>query len=236
VIPKKVHIAWKTHDIIDSDSVLVKHGIKQLVELNPQWQIEISDDTDIELYLKNNLHSRDYMLLADKNIVEKCDVWRLIKLYNEGGLYVDIDRLCNISLDQITDNTKMILPTCLDYDFSHDFMCSDSNNPIYKHTLELNLLRRSQGCNNIYYLGSQTYFHAITKLLTGQELDTNPGHQVMQHLRDIISNSGFIATYKENPPYDTVIYKSNSMINFDHELEKRKLYALYNIKHWSGEW
>jgi mannosyltransferase OCH1-like enzyme len=81
--------------------------------------------------------------LQNRHIVEKIDVWRLIKLYNEGGLYIDVDRLVNVSLNDIAKkDIKWILPTCRDNDFSHDFMCSSPGNPVFLETLKLNLSRR----------------------------------------------------------------------------------------------
>jgi mannosyltransferase OCH1-like enzyme len=80
----------------------------------------------------------DYALVKDVGIVPQTDLWRLFKLYTEGGLYIDIDRLCNISLnDVLDDTTKCVLPTCEDTDFSHDFMLSAPNNPIFANTIDL---------------------------------------------------------------------------------------------------
>lgn len=235
-IPKIVHASWKSKEIINNDSLFFKNCLGNIKVLAPDWDIHLSDDTDVDTYLKDNLDKADYNLLSSKHIIEKIDVWRLIKLYIEGGLYIDIDRLCNTSINSIiTADIKCILPTCLDYDFSHDFMCSEKENPIYKISLELNLQRRYEGHENIHYLGPQTYFHGITKAMLGKSIDINPGKEVMDDLRDMITQSGFIKTYREYPPYDTVLFKSE-VPPFDHEVEKRKFYAETNTTHWSGHW
>jgi mannosyltransferase OCH1-like enzyme len=123
MIPKKVHLSWKTKDLLDSESPLITEGVKKLIELNPNWEVTIYDDAEVDAYLQEQLEPQLYALIADKHIVQKTDLWRLIKLYIEGGLYMDIDRFVNTPLDDLVDeNTKWVVPTCRDYDFSHDFM------------------------------------------------------------------------------------------------------------------
>jgi mannosyltransferase OCH1-like enzyme len=121
-IPKIAHVAWKTKDVVDSKSPLILNGLRNLIDLNPDWTVTVYDDSNVDEYLRNTLNKRDYNLIKDIHIVEKTDLWRLFKLYNEGGLYMDIDRFYNIPLSKIiTDNIKCVLPTCSDWDFSQDF-------------------------------------------------------------------------------------------------------------------
>ncbi len=238
MIPKKIHITWKTKDILERRSLFLGNCIQKIVKLAPEWDVFISDDNDVDNYLRKNLDIKDYLLLKQRHIVEKTDVWRLLKLYNEGGLYIDIDRLCNISLDSIiAENTKLLLPTCGDYNFSQDIMCSAPNNPIYIETLLLNLKYREQGSNSIYHLGPQTYMHGVTKTLLGEIVDVNPPVEIFDEIRKMINLMPFIVTYKENGPYDTIIYNSKGpLIDFDHETEKRNFYGECKMYHWTGDW
>jgi hypothetical protein len=75
----------------------------------------------------------------------------------------------------------------------------------------------------------------VTKTLTGQIINTNPGKNVMDELRKEISSTGFLDTYIEDCPFNTFIFRDSNVI-FDHETEKRKLYAEQKLKHWTGEW
>lgn len=237
-IPKIIHITWKSKDILEIDHIFPRNCIQKLVNLAEGWTPIISDDTDVDNYLKDNLSVADYYLLQGKHMAERTDVWRLLKMYNEGGLYVDIDRLCNISInDVIKDDTKMLLPECENYDFSQDFMCSAPGNPIFLETLKLNLERRRMGINNVYHLGPETYFHGVTKTMTGEEINSRPGPELFQTLREMIESSGFIITYRETPPYNTIIYRpENEQITFNHEAQKRDFYASCNLRHWTNEW
>jgi hypothetical protein len=237
-IPKTIHISWKTKDILEVDHIFPQNTIQKLVSLAEGWTPVVSDDIDVEKYLKSNLSIVDYYLLHDRDIVEKLDVWRLLKLYNEGGLYTDIDRLCNTSINSIIkDDTKLVLPEYENTDFSQDFMCSAPNNPIFLETLNINLQRRKMGIKDIYLLGPQTYFHGVTKIMTGEMVQVNPDNETFQQLRDIIHKTGFIVTYKENPPYKTIMYQpENKQIDFDHVEEKKNFYLQNGISHWTRVW
>ena len=130
MIPKIIHITWKSKDILTSTSPLAVHGVQNLIKLNPDWDIQFSDDSQVDSYLQEHLAAPEYALIRDFHIVAKTDVWRLLKIYREGGVYVDLDRLCNISFNNIIeDHVKCILPTCGDHDFSHDLMISAPENP-----------------------------------------------------------------------------------------------------------
>lgn len=231
MIPKTIHVSWKDKGVLSDDSELIQRGLKKLVELNHDWDLQISDDSDVDIYLQSNLASEHYDRLKDKHIVEKTDVWRLVKMYKEGGLYTDIDRLYNLPIGAIChDGIKCVLPTCQDFDFSHDFMMSEPGNPIYLNTLILNLQRRAEGHTNIYYLGAQTYLHGITHSMVGSKTATIP------ELRFLIEQSDFILTYEEEPPINTVLFRGQSITAEEHETMKREFYKKHNMKHWSGEW
>ena len=111
LIPKTVHMSWKDKSILESTNPLVIEGVKKLIKLNPEWEVTIYDDAEIDSYLKEQLEPQHYELIKDKHIVQKTDLWRLVKLFIEGGVYMDIDRFCNTSFDSLLkENTKWVLP------------------------------------------------------------------------------------------------------------------------------
>lgn len=238
LIPRVVHATWKNKDVINDDSLFFKNCLGNIAALSPSWNIQISDDDDVEQYLKQNLDETDYILLSDRSIIEKIDVWRLVKLYNEGGVYVDMDRLCNTPLDSIVnENTRLVLPTCADHDFSHDFMMSAPKNPIFSDTLSLNLKRRYEGSSNIYFLGPQTYLHGIMKAMFGKEMHIDSGSNEFNEIRKMLNEVDFIETYREVPPLHSIIYRPElKQIDFDYHTEKKSFYQQYNIKHWTNVW
>jgi hypothetical protein len=236
MIPKNIHVSWKNKNLLEIKSPIIELGLKNLIRLNPDWNLTVYDDQDIDNYLKTVLCKSDYNLIADKHVVEKCDLWRLFKMYLEGGMYVDVDRICNKKLSDIIDeNTKWVLPTCKKYDFSHDLMISEPFNFVYAQAIQLYLQRRREGHTSVYFLGPQTYMHSITLSLFNQIINTNPGDEVFLWMKEQIDKNPHIKLIEENPPYDTALYNGNKN-DFDHEALKRMLYRDTKIKHWTGEW
>jgi hypothetical protein len=116
-------------------------------------------------------------------------------------------------------------------------MCSAPGNPMFYEALMFNLARRREGCRDVYLLGPQTYFHGVTKAMTGKPIQIQPKPEIFDGLRQMVNESGFIVTYRETPPYNTIMYRpENPQIDFDHEAMKRDFYAKSNLKHWTGDW
>lgn len=238
MIPKKVHLTWKTKDIFNSDSVLIQNGIKNMKDINPDWDIIIYDDNDVEKYLKDKMGDRGYQLIENQHIVVKSDIWRLIKLYEEGGIYTDIDRYFNIPFSEVIDeDTAWVIPTYYDQDFSHDIMISGPGNPVFQSTFELIMRRRSIGHDNVYFLGPQTYMHGITQTLFNEIIDSNPGVEIFQNIRNEINKNPSYKCIREEPPLNTVFYQHKGADELiDWEKHKRNLYKTFDLKHWTGEW
>jgi hypothetical protein len=236
MIPKIIHLSWKSKDVVNNKSDLITNGLKNLIELNPDWDVQISTDDEVNEYLKANLSEQQYKLIENIGIVPQTDIWRLLKLFNTGGLYIDIDRLCNRPLsDLLQDGVKWVLPTCEDNDFSHDFMMTAPGNPAFANVIKLYFDRRAAGHTNVFFLGAQTYLHGVTHSLVGEMIDTNPGAKKFKLLREKINSTGFIKTYKESLPHNSIIYKGTISTN-EWESMKRKFYADSGIKHWTNEW
>lgn len=234
-IPKTVHISWKTRHILDSQNPIVLNGIKNIIDLNPGWRVVISEDDDVEKYLKSSLSYRDYVLIRDRHIVEKIDLWRLLKIYNEGGLYTDLDRYHNIPFKNvIKDQTKCVLPMHRDIDFSQDIMLSAPGNRIHEYAIELNLHRRRIGIQDILSLGPITYFHAATKVIYGRMLNRWPGKQVLDEIHYVINRSEHVETYVENPPEDLLTFRFNHATwRYGNWQSKEDLYVESETEHWT---
>jgi hypothetical protein len=236
MIPKKVHLAWITKDLFDCPLPIVQEGVVKMRDLSPDWEFIFYDDGEIDAYIKEKLPPEVYAKMANTHPVQKCDVWRLIKLYEEGGVYTDIDRFCDTSFDDLAKpETKWVLPTCRTYDFSHDFMMTEPGNPAFDIAIKLYMQRVMEGHTGVYFLGPQTYMHAVTLTLTGEMINTDPGPEAFQHIRQCADQVGFIELYEEDPPKHTIIHQ-NGALNLNWEQEKRRLYKHYNLKHWTGEW
>lgn len=177
-IPKTIHLTWRDHNILEDNSEFPRACVRPLVDLNPSWQVMLTEDDELEHYLKLSLSDwglpEHYDLIKDKQIVEKTDLWRLFKIYQEGGVYTDIDRRCNKPLsDVLTDETRMLLPihhptSGYGKNFAQDFMCSAPGNPIFRRAINLNISRRARGnYRSLYELGPPTFMDAVVSSMFG---------------------------------------------------------------------
>ena len=234
-IEKKIHMTWKRKDIFDEPFHMIQQGVVKMKTLNPEYMLELSDDADVEQYIRDHISPEDYNTIREKHIVEKTDLWRLLKIYNEGGIYMDLDRFCNIPLrDIVKDHVKCILPFCENWDFSQDLMVSCSKNPMYKRAIELNLERRRRGVperttrkGKLFYLGPITYFHAVTEVLLGYQMERTISPEMLKQLHYIIDHSKYVDSYVEHLPFDSLVYRGDPVPN-----DKDEFYASEKVKSW----
>ena len=206
-IPKLIHLTWRHKNVLSNRSPLILNGVGNLPRLNPEWDIEVSDDDDVERYLRDNLGAQSYKAIANKKMVEKTDLWRLLKVFNSGGLYIDIDRYCNIPLSEILEPlTKCVLPTCADVDFSQDFVLSVPGNSIYGEAINSNLMGRRDG-QGLFYLAVESYMQSVTKILSGEKRSRNPGLEYLDRVRQDINACPFLHTYRENECTKKIIFR-----------------------------
>ena len=237
-IPKRIYLSWPDASVMDSDHFFAALSFRALKRLNPDWSVEIFDDDQIDEELKHGLDSSDYLALADRHVVEKIDTWRLLKLYTVGGVYIDADRIHDTPLSEtITDSTMWLLPTCREFDFTHDILATAPENPAFLLALKLNLQRRKQGYNSTYFLGSQTFMHACTQSIVGEMVNVDPGIKIFEALRAKVSEAGFISTFREDPPMYTCTFRNKICMDKDsYEAYKKDFYIQYGIGHWTGVW
>ena len=75
------------------------------INLNPDYKIELSLDNDCINFLRDNFNNNVAELF--KRIprgMHKADLWRLCKLYINGGVYADVDLVPYINLNELNKN------------------------------------------------------------------------------------------------------------------------------------
>ena len=152
-IPRVLHASFKVElNVSESTHPTIVHGLQSFQRHNPRWRVEVSSDAQVDAYLRAHLPADDYARVAPLHPVEKTDVWRLLKMWREGGIYTDIDRRWNVKVRSfVTNATRLVLPTQhgfgisrteQSFDFSQDFMCSARHNPLFKDALKHVLAQR----------------------------------------------------------------------------------------------
>jgi len=70
--------------------------------------------------------------------------------------------------------------------------------------------------------------------LCGEIVNTDPGIEKFDFLRQKISEMSFISTYREVPYNDMVVYRGP--LGTELETMKRDFYKKEGITHWTGDW
>jgi hypothetical protein len=84
-------------------------------DLNKDYLIDFSLDKDCIDFLKT--HFNDYIVHLFSNIRQgmyKADLWRLCKLYINGGVYADVDLVPYIDIDSLDKNISFYSSLCFD--------------------------------------------------------------------------------------------------------------------------
>ena len=240
MIPKVVHLSWIDKSVLfTSNNPLAINGVQNMKRINPEYAFQISDDNDVDDYIQSCISNDDWLLIKDRHIVEKVDLWRLLKIYHEGGIYCDIDRFCNIPFDQLLrDDDICILPTYFDIDFSQDIMISEKGQEIHKKAIDLNLSRRQTGCDDVLTLGPLTYFHSITSTLYGKQLERQPNPKVWKKLIAKVNQYEGYRTFHENVVgsvigQTTFIYKYDGNYIAGNKGTRDDLYKESKTVHWT---
>lgn len=93
---------WQTYKLPLSDNPdYIKHTTMSWVEKNPSWSYNYLSDEDIRDFFLEEF-GKDWSNLIERKCiipVMKADVWRVMALYQYGGMYADIDTICTDSID-----------------------------------------------------------------------------------------------------------------------------------------
>lgn len=96
MIPKTIYQTWKTQSLPEKVSKIHK----KFKKLNKDYNHIIYTDEQMNDYINSNVDKEIASVYWKmKHIVAKADIWRYSILFNEGGIYVDIDSSITGSLD-----------------------------------------------------------------------------------------------------------------------------------------
>ena len=96
MIPK---IIWQTHNYLYEDMPdHIKKCMKTWINLNPGWTHNYVNHIDREAFVKSR-SEKLYKLYLISHPVSQSDIWRLLVLYEFGGVYADMDSICVKPLD-----------------------------------------------------------------------------------------------------------------------------------------
>jgi len=236
-IPKKIHLSWKNKNVLDSHYELIRKGAKNLELLNPDWDIQVHDDEDINRLLRDSIGLENWNLIKGRKVTEKTDLWRLLKTYKEGGLYVDIDRYIDTPLSEIINHkTSCVLPTFQDVDFSQDFILTCAKNPIIGRAIANNLNYRKQG-KPLFFLAVYSYMQSVCEILGTKIVDRGNNPEYFNDIRNKINACEYLETFREIGPEHHTLFR-NIDEQFDpqaFEKDKADFYNGEDVVHWNAQ-
>ena len=209
----------------------------------PDWKFIVHDYKDIdELVVR-------YGVPKEAHIVEKTDAFRLLKIYEQGGIYVDIDRVMNVILNDVIDikKVKLVLATYYDINFTNDLFGSSPGNKIIidafkKQQHKRKGFKRRQGWitskNQMELV--RTYTSSIETALLGRRIgaasspdDSGDEHSIWDEARRILNedSNGMIVTSKDMWCDGLLVKDYEGCKN----ISRDSLYDAYNVQDWNDE-
>lgn len=259
-IPRKVHVFFPDKTFIHKEDPpsIVKMGVLNLKKLNPSWNVTIYDDSAIDVIIRDaseilSQEERDILLGESdgkggyKNgahIVEKTDLARLLLIYTQGGLYLDVDRVVNVKLDDLfRQNTRMCLPTVYDTNFMQDIQCSSPKNKVFLEAIQAQTKIRMTGgrggrplerrggwarTEDLFAMGPPTYNTVIARVVFGKDRAIDKSD--LPKARAAIDKTGKVIVTKREEWCDGFL-----VTPFDgcKAINRAALYKAYNITGWN---
>lgn len=163
------NIIYRTHKTKDVCEPMYQACHKKWIELNPDYSLIWYDNKECDNYLEDLIYSKDIFLSSNINRILNCykkikpgsfkaDIWRLIILYDKGGIYVDsyaspfvsIEKMLN-SINSINDISLITVRDCvcngIDNGIHNGFIMSTPRNSHIKNYI----LKILENIENNYY-------------------------------------------------------------------------------------
>eukprot|EP00527_Entomoneis_sp_CCMP2396_P009907 CAMPEP_0198138480 /NCGR_PEP_ID=MMETSP1443-20131203/1887_1 /TAXON_ID=186043 /ORGANISM="Entomoneis sp., Strain CCMP2396" /LENGTH=368 /DNA_ID=CAMNT_0043800271 /DNA_START=74 /DNA_END=1180 /DNA_ORIENTATION=+ len=241
--PKVVHIIWPDKNILNSSFEMLEHGAKKLKRLNPDWEFLVHDYDDVHNTIQQFHHpdipQSTLKDLENAHIVEKTDAFRLIRIYETGGLYVDIDRVMNVALSEVIgENTKLVIPTYYNINFAQDLFGSSPKNDLILNVFKRQCKLREQYPRRNGWIRSSdhmslvhTFSKSMAKDLFGKNIDINsPIWDEARHVLNVNSNSMVVT--KKDVWCDGLLIKDYDGCK---SVSRESLYKAYNVTRWGNQ-
>jgi mannosyltransferase OCH1-like enzyme len=94
---KVIFQTWKTKEVPER----WKQAQQSVISMNPNWNYVLLDDTDNENIVKEHFPMLLETYVSFPYPIQRADMIRYIVLYVYGGIYLDLDYICNKSFDDL---------------------------------------------------------------------------------------------------------------------------------------
>lgn len=237
-IPRLIHVTWRDKNFLERDTFsMVRLGARALRDLNPEFRFRVYDDDEVRERLRATLSTQDWLALQDRKFVTLCDIWRLVVMVEDGGVYSDIDRLWSAPLKSVMEESaECILPINGRWDFSQDVMIAAPGHEVHRRALRESLARLQAG-RSVLNIGPQAYFDAICEELVGgvpQHHGSWPSATTWKRIRAALSSPSHqtIQTFVEDLELGPTFGWRDSPLPV---VDKAAFYEASNVRPWLQE-
>lgn len=104
MIPKNI---WQTYkNTYESLPDYALSATNTWIDKNPDWTYNYFSDQDVMDFVRDNFDSKWINIFQACPLgVMRADIWRVMILYINGGMYTDLDTICNVPISQWFDES-----------------------------------------------------------------------------------------------------------------------------------
>ena len=262
--PKQLHVLFPHKDYYKQHPELnfVKNGILRFIKLNPQWNVTVYDDTDMDniitMAANDGIISQEEMIELVGNTdtqqppahpVERADLARMLIIWYYGGLYVDADSLTNArDFNKVFHPTiKMCLPIYLNINFAQSIVCSSPKNQLYMDMIKgmsLHRMKSNHGkpierkggwasTNSLFSMGPPMYNNMVFQRVFNKKISGHGDIPGIQEAMGVLKKEA-----SDLIATGQYINQCKSFLSEDYEgckgWNRDELYTQYNMGSWSS--
>ena len=150
MIPKIIHQTWKTTDIPDQ----WKDAVNSCKTIHKDFKHILWTHETMDIFVKKYYFYFYKVYKSYKYDIQRCDAFRYLVLYKYGGIYLDMDMICNKNLNKFI-NYDLVLSRSsnVETSFTNSFFMVIPNHPFFKYCID-NL---SKNVNKYQYFGKHLH-------------------------------------------------------------------------------
>ena len=150
MIPKIIHQTWKTNKIPDQ----WKDAVQTCKSVNTDFKYILWTDKTMDKFVKKYYPYFYKTYNSYKYNIQRCDVFRYLVLYKYGGIYIDMDIICNKKLHKLLHYDLVLAHSSnIETSFTNAFFMVIPNHPFFKYCID----HLSENINNYQYFGKHLH-------------------------------------------------------------------------------
>lgn len=150
MIPKIIHQTWKTKDIPDE----WKDAVESCKKIHKGFKHMLWTHETMDKFVKKHYSNFYKTYKSYEYDIQRCDAFRFLVLYKYGGIYLDMDIVCNKQLNKLL-HYDIVLARSYNVEtyFSNAFFMVVPNHPFFKYCID----HLSENMNNYQYFGKHLH-------------------------------------------------------------------------------